>query len=203
MPRAKIKTPDEVAQVIAMREAGWTMPAISQKLDISIPTIQRIIKKHGVKTGAAQAALVHQAREQLLDNAFLLDRAQEIAAAMVNDDFAIAQQIRQKAAEAVDAIDPADGPLALRGLAAAATALKLSQDVWRRALPLDRLNEAHHVEELPELVVRVMTEEDVKELRERQRRELAVLNGGVIDDEESPPIPEEEGDGIIVIDDSG
>lgn len=200
MPRTKRKTPDEVAQVLAMREAGWTMPAIAQQLGVSIATIQRITKKHGVKAGAAQAALVQQAREQLLDNAFLLDRAQEIAAAMVNDDFALAQQIRQKVAEAVDAIDPAGGPLALRGLAAAATALKLTQDVARRALPLDRLNEALHVEEMPELVVRVMTEEDVKELRERQRRELAVLNGEVIDDKESPPIPEEEGD-VVVIED--
>ncbi|NHN79692.1 hypothetical protein HA520_20855 [Azotobacter chroococcum] len=184
-----------------MKEAGWTEPAIAQKLDISISTIRRITKKHGVKTGAAQAALVQQAREQLLDNAFLLDRAQEIAASMVNDDFALAQQIRQKVSEAIESIDPTAGPLALRGLAAAATALKLTQDVCRRALPLERLNEALHVEEMPELVIRVMTAEDVKELRERQRRELAVLNGEVIDDEESPPIPE-EGDGIIVIDDS-
>ncbi|WP_240931790.1 helix-turn-helix domain-containing protein [Azotobacter chroococcum] len=201
MPRAKRKTPNEIVEILAMKEAGWTEPAIAQKLDISISTIRRITKKHGVKTGAAQAALVQQAREQLLDNAFLLDRAQEIAASMVNDDFALAQQIRQKVSEAIESIDPTAGPLALRGLAAAATALKLTQDVCRRALPLERLNEALHVEEMPELVIRVMTAEDVKELRERQRRELAVLNGEVIDDEESPPIPE-EGDGIIVIDDS-
>ncbi|MEM8213817.1 hypothetical protein Q4R51_21660, partial [Morganella morganii] len=40
-------------------------------------------------------------------------------------------------------------------------------------LPLERLAEATHVEQLSELRIRIMTDEDVRVMREQQRRESA------------------------------
>ncbi|MNR48721.1 hypothetical protein D3C85_1679920 [compost metagenome] len=47
----------------------------------------------------------------------------------------------------------------------------------RRALPLEKLNQALDIEQLPELQIHIMDEYDVAKLRAEQRREEAELNG--------------------------
>ena len=112
----------------------------------------------------------------MLNAAYSLEQVQRTAAALVLDDLAISQQIRAKLSECVDQIDPADSG-ALRALAASATTLKLTQDVTRRALPLEKLNMALDIEELPELQIHIMSEYDVAKMRAEQRREEAEING--------------------------
>lgn len=79
----------------------------------------------------------------------------------------------------------------MRTVVAAATALELTQKVARRALPLDRLAEATHVEELSELRIRIMTDDDVREIREQQRREAAERISG------NSLLTEEEDNGVV------
>lgn len=180
----KKATPDQSTQAVILREAGYTLPAIASRLDLSISTVQRILRTNKAVAGATTQALIERAREDMLNAAYALEQVQRTAAALVLDDLAINHQIRAKLSESVDQIDPTD-PGALRALAASATTLKLTQDVTRRALPLEKLNMALDVEELPELQIHIMSENDVARMRAEQRREEAELNGDAeaIDDE--------------------
>ncbi|UXZ95869.1 helix-turn-helix domain-containing protein [Pseudomonas phytophila] len=172
----KQKTPDQETQAVVLREAGWTVSAIADRLAISVSTVQRLLKKHHVVAGAGTQALIEKAREELLTAAFSLEAVQQTAASLVADELALVRQIRQKIASSVENLDPTN-PIAFRGLAAASTALKLTQDVTRRALPIDKLGQAMEIEELPELRIRIMTEDDVAEMRMQQRIEEAERDG--------------------------
>ncbi|MEE4132449.1 helix-turn-helix domain-containing protein [Pseudomonas viridiflava] len=172
----KQKTPDQETQAVVLREAGWTVSAIADRLAISVSTVQRLLKKHHVVAGAGTQALIEKAREELLTAAFSLEAVQQTAASLVADELALVRQIRQKIASSVENLDPTN-PIAFRGLAAASTALKLTQDVTRRALPIEKLGQAMEIEELPELRIRIMTEDDVAEMRMEQRIEEAERNG--------------------------
>jgi transcriptional regulator with XRE-family HTH domain len=172
----KQKTPDQETQAVVLREAGWTVSAIADRLAISVSTVQRLLKKHHVVAGAGTQALIEKAREELLTAAFSLEAVQQTAASLVADELALVRQIRQKIACSVENLDPTN-PIAFRGIAAASTALKLTQDVTRRALPIEKLGQAMEIEELPELRIRIMTEDDVAEMRMQQRIEEAERNG--------------------------
>jgi hypothetical protein len=170
------KTPPDIeAQVVVLREAGPTAPAIAIHLGLSLSTTKRICKRRGAVAGAATEALIDQARQQMLNTAFELDTVQQQAAALVVEDLSCASFIRQKMLEQLEQIKPGTSEpfKAMRAITAAATTLDLTQKVSRRALPLERLAEATHVEELSELRIRIMTDEDVQEMREQQRRESA------------------------------
>ncbi|RIZ46326.1 hypothetical protein CIK02_04185 [Pseudomonas putida] len=174
----KQSTPDQAAQAVILREAGWTVSSIAQRLCISISTTQRLLKKHNAVAGAGTQALIEKAREELLTAAFSLDAVQQTAASLVVEELALNQQIRTKLANALEILDPAH-PIAFRGLAAASTTLKLTQDVTRRALPLEKLNQALDFEELPELKIHIMTDRDVTEMRAQQRLEEAERDGNL------------------------
>ncbi|MCU7217786.1 MULTISPECIES: helix-turn-helix domain-containing protein [Pseudomonas] len=180
----KQKTPDQAAQAVILREAGWTVTAIAQRMSISVSTTQRLLKKHNAVAGAGTQALIEKAREELLTTAFSLDAVQQTAASLVADELALNQQIRTKLANALEVLDPTN-PIVFRSLAAASTALKLTQDVTRRALPLEKLNQALDIEELPELKIHIMDDADVAEMRAQQRLEEAELEGDLqgIEDE--------------------
>lgn len=183
MPGKK-KSPDQAAQAVILREAGFTLPAIASRLDISVSTAQRILKANKAIPGASTQALIEKAREELLTCAFSLDAVQQTAASLVVEELALNQQIRTKLANALEVLDPAN-PIVFRSLAAASTALKLTQDVTRRALPLEKLNQALDIEELPELKIHLMTDADVAEMRAQQRLKEAEHEGNLdgIEDE--------------------
>lgn len=174
----KQKTPDQATQAVIFREAGWTVSAIADRLAISISTVQRLLKKHNAVAGAGTQALIDKARDELLTTAYALESVQQTAASLIADELALTQQIRLKLANAIESLDPAD-PVAFRGLAAASTTLKLTQDVTRRALPIDKLNQAQDIEELPTLQIHIMTEQDVAEMRAQQRLEEAEMSGDI------------------------
>ncbi|QEY64960.1 helix-turn-helix domain-containing protein [Metapseudomonas lalkuanensis] len=172
----KHATPDQSAQAVILREAGYTLSVIAERLGVSLSSVQRLLKKNHAVAGATKQALIEKARDDMLSSAFSLERVQQMAASLVLDDFALSQKIRQKLHRALDAIEP-DSPNASRALAANATTLKLTQDVNRRALPLDKLEQAQAVEELPALEIHIMSGMDVEEMRAQQRLEEAELNG--------------------------
>lgn len=175
----KKATPDQSTQAVILREAGYTLPAIANRLELSISTVQRILRTNKAVAGASTAALIEKAREDMLSAAYSLEQIQNTVAALVLDDMAISHQIRAKLYDCVDQIDPTDSG-SLRALAASATTLKLTQEVRRRALPLEKLNMALDIEELPELQIHIMSEYDVAKMRAEQRREEAELNGNTV-----------------------
>lgn len=172
----KKATPDQSTQVVILREAGYTLPAIANRLDLSISTVQRIIKTNKVVAGTGTLALIEKAREELFTSAFSLEAIQQTVAELVTDELSLSRQIRIKLANALEALDPTD-PTVFRSLTAASTTLKLTQDVTRRALPIDKLNQAQDIEELPTLQIHFMTEQDAAEMRAKQRLEYAEMNG--------------------------
>ena len=186
-------TPDVEAQAVILREAGYSCPAIAEKLDLSLSTTKRILKRRSAVAGAATESLVEQARQGMLNTAFDLDAVQQHAAALVLDDLALSRMIRGKVVEVIEGLDLSTSTpyQAMRTVVAAATALELTQKVARRALPLDRLAEATHVEELSELRIRIMTDDDVREIREQQRREAAERISG------NSLLTEEEDNGVV------
>ncbi|MBW8337093.1 helix-turn-helix domain-containing protein [Stutzerimonas stutzeri] len=186
-------TPDVEAQAVILREAGYSCPAIAEKLDLSLSTTKRILKRRSAVAGAATESLVEQARQSMLNTAFDLDAVQQHAAALVLDDLALSRMIRGKVVEVIEGLDLSTSTpyQAMRTVVAAATALELTQKVARRALPLDRLAEATHVEELSELRIRIMTDDDVREIREQQRREAAERISG------NSLLTEEEDNGVV------
>ncbi|WP_226687227.1 helix-turn-helix domain-containing protein [Stutzerimonas stutzeri] len=186
-------TPDVEAQAVILREAGYSCPAIAEKLDLSLSTTKRILKRRSAVAGAATESLVEQARQGMLNTAFDLDAVQQHAAALVLDDLALSRMIRGKVVEVIEGLDLSTSTpyQAMRTVVAAATALDLTQKVARRALPLDRLAEATHVEELSELRIRIMTDDDVREIREQQRREAAERISG------NSLLTEEDDNGVV------
>lgn len=186
-------TPDVEAQAVILREAGYSCPAIAEKLDLSLSTTKRILKRRSAVAGAATESLVEQARQSMLNTAFDLDAVQQHAAALVLDDLALSRMIRGKVVEVIEGLDLSTSTpyQAMRTVVAAATALELTQKVARRALPLDRLAEATHVEELSELRIRIMTDDDVRGIREQQRREAAERISG------NSLLTEEEDNGVV------
>jgi predicted transcriptional regulator len=172
----KKATPDQNAQAVILREAGYTVPAIAHQLEISVSTAQRILKANKTVAGATRQKLIAKAREDMLNAAFALEKVQLIAASLVMDDLSISHQIRSKLSMAIEQLDVTD-ITSFKALAASATALKLTQDVGRRALPLERMEMALDVEEMPELRIHIMSEYDVAKLRAEQRKEDAEQNG--------------------------
>lgn len=69
MPGTK-KTPDQNAQAVILREAGYTLPAIASRLNISVSTVQRILKSNKAVAGASTKALIERAREEMLNTEF-------------------------------------------------------------------------------------------------------------------------------------
>jgi hypothetical protein len=104
------------------------------------------------------------------------------AARLVQDDLAHARHLRDLLVDAstvMKAETLKDAVLVYRAAAAYSTALKNTSDMLRHSLRIDRLDDTDD-EELPTLVVKVLTDDDVARIRESQR--AGTDNLDVIDD---------------------
>lgn len=176
--------PDTAAEIVTLRAAGWTLPAIAQRTGVSLATVKRTCGRHRVKAGGDQAALVAAARKELIAALSDDERVRSIIGGLINDTLGHIALGREKAAEAVGFLEPTDTKTAavtLRGLAAHATALKAHADTLRSLLPKPELAP----DELPILRVETLTADEVAAIREAQRRESALLNGDLEEDETS------------------
>lgn len=175
----KSLTPDQISHAVALREAGYTVAAISERLSMSPRSLQRLFARSGAGKGAASAKLVQEARDALLRSLTSNDRIREEAARALVDDLAHARQLRQRmteAAEHLTASDLREAALLMRAAAAYSTALKNTSDMIRQTLQVERLDSVDAVADLPELVVRDLSAEEVRELRHCQEQEDAGLD---------------------------
>jgi AraC-like DNA-binding protein len=165
------KTTEELQRAIVLREAGYTLAAITERTGISASTLQRAFRKHAVGRGALSTVAVEQARQQLLNDADFVGGLKHSVASAVTDDLAIVRQIRETLVLSLEALasdDVTPAPIKARALAAIATAAKLSQDIQRRSLRMD-YPESRQADELTTLVVYKMTDEEVREAQNRLR----------------------------------
>lgn len=165
----KMPTPDEISQALALREAGYTTLAISQRLGISVRTLQRHFAATGTRKGSIKEEVLKKAKEDLLACVTSDKAIKEEAARLVADDIAHAVHLRElmlEASEHMKATNLQDVVQVMRAAAAYSTAIKNTSDTIRHNLRVERLTDTE--DELPELVVRELTSKEVEEIRDER-----------------------------------
>src|SRR5688572_29476689 len=94
----KSLSPDQLAEAVALRTAGFTVAAIASRLGFSVRTISRVFERHRTRKGAATSELIEQARQELMSAVTSPERVREEAARLVADDLAHARLLRAKIA---------------------------------------------------------------------------------------------------------
>jgi AraC-like DNA-binding protein len=160
-------TPAQIMEASALREAGYTALSISQRLGISVRTLQRHFAEHGVKKGSIKKEVLAQARTDLMKRITSDDAIKEEAARLINDDLAHARFLREvmiDAAEQLQATSLKEAVLVMRAAAAYSTAIKNTSDMMRQSLRVERCIDDTD-KELPELVIKELTNDEIEELR--------------------------------------
>jgi AraC-like DNA-binding protein len=166
-----VATPDVLGGALAMREAGYTVLAISQRLGMSTRTLQRHFAANGTRKGTVKTALYNRAVADLLSSITSETSLKEEAARQLADDLAHARHIRElmhAASLVMTATNLPEAALVMRAAAAYSTAIKNTSDIVRQSLRLDRFRDDLG-EEMPELVVSELTQESIAELRDEHR----------------------------------
>lgn len=163
----KTASPAEISQALALREAGYTALSISQRLGISVRTLQRYFAEHGVKKGCIKEEVLAQARADLLKRVTSDEAIKEEAAKLINDDLAHAMHLRElmiNATEHLQAASLKEAVLVMRAAAAYSTAIKNTSDMMRHTLRIERTIDDTD-KELPELVIKELTSGEIEEMR--------------------------------------
>lgn len=163
--------PDEIAQALAMREAGFTTLAISQRLGLSIRTLQRHFALNRTKKGALRDEVLISAKAELLARLTNDEVIKEQAARLIADDIAHAAHLREvilHASEHLKATNLPDAVKVMRAAAAYSTAIKNTSDIIRKSLGFDRISE-EAATELPELYIAELTEQEALDMRAADR----------------------------------
>ena len=182
-PKRTSVTPTLQAQIIALREAGYTNLAISKRLGIGVRTVQRHLTSAGVKKGSLKNELIEQAREEALSLLRSDPAIKQAIAQLLIDDLAHVSHVRElmvEASEHLKATDVKTAALVLRGAAAYSTAIKNTSDVLQKHLSK---HDHSDIQDLPTLIVQELTAEQI----ERMREENFVRDGNNIDDDSSSP----------------
>lgn len=170
----KTAGPDEISQALAMREAGYTALAISQRLGISVRSLQRHFAASGTKKGALKADVLRRAKDDLMARITCDQAIKEEAARLVADDLAHSLHLREvilAASEQMKATSLEEAALVMRAAAAYSTTIKNTSDIIRHSLRLKDM--ADDMDELPELVVTELSQEEIVALRRQPDLDVA------------------------------
>lgn len=196
-------TPREYATAKTMWQSGdYALSEIAEKVGVSAAALSRRFKRDGVKRGSyadKTAAAVQKSIERT-------------AAAQAEELAAYAHDLKTNALKAIDLFNkkaysdvaraikdnkPVGERLTdLKALEVASKIIASNYATGANILGLDR--ELDETEQLSELRIKLMTEDDVKELREQQRREAAEAAGELEATEELTEEELAELDDIIV-----
>ena len=162
-----MRSKDDLTRAVILREAGYTLSSVCEKTGLSPSTCYRHFKSLDVARGALSKDTLKTAKQRLLADAGLIGDLKHAIASQINDDLALARSIREGLALALEGlIDDDDTPSALksRSYAALAVTLKTTSDLMRRCLQIDD-GGILAVAELPQLVIRKMSESEIKEVQ--------------------------------------
>lgn len=166
-----------IKRAITMRLAGATLSIISSETGLSVSTLYRTFKKNDVSRGGITAELVSEARKKLIHETTFIDNIKFMIASSISDDLELARQIREAVALSLEeVINDSRIPATIksRSLASLSTALKLTQDVQRKALNVDKTDQANQINELPILTIRKMTNEEFLAIKNRAKNETEI-----------------------------
>lgn len=181
----QVAPPDVVSEALALREAGYTALAISQRLNMSVRTLQRHFASAGTRKGALKNEVLQRAKDELIARITSDETIRNEAARLVADDLAHSLHLREvilAASEQMKATNLVEAALVMRAAAAYSTVMKNTSDMLRHSLRLEqRGNES---DEFPELVVSELTQAEIEQMRST--------------DESDEPAPvDEEADEVI------
>jgi len=177
-------TPKKVLErAVILREGGYSLTSIATKLNTSVSTLSRHFKRHAIGKGSLCGDAVLEAKQQLLNDAGFIDSLKNQIAASITDDLAHVKQLREASALLLEEI-MSDKNLPAhykaRGVTALTTGVRLTQEVARRALQVDKLEP--EAQDLPELTIRELTNDDVQEMRAKQAEENAECGAEYVDE---------------------
>lgn len=172
----KTATPAEISEALALREAGYTALSISQRLGISVRSLQRHFADHGTKKGSIKKEVLDNARADLLKRVTSDEAIKEEAARLINDDLAHAQHLRElmiNATEHLQATSLKEAVLVMRAAAAYSTAIKNTSDMMRHTLRIEKSIDDTE-KDLPELLIKELTSDEIEAMMKAGREEDAL-----------------------------
>jgi lambda repressor-like predicted transcriptional regulator len=175
-------TPPQKIQALTLRSAGYTITAISDKTNISVSTLKRLFKTHSVKKGELKKKVISKATDELIHDASTIEVLKREASSLIHDDLAIVRRLRAAMAEAIEVLEATDTTEALqvmRAVSAGAVALKSTSETLRKTLGMDKDDDA--TGDLPELVISVLTEDEMQDIRNHAASMSAGLDNGMGD----------------------
>jgi len=190
---AKHITPAQKKQALILRVAGYTITSISDKTNMSVSAVKRLLKEHLVKKGELKQSVIDKATDELLHDASAIEEIKREVASLIHDDLAQVKRMRTVMAEAIDvltATDTAEALQVMRAISAGAVALKSTSETLRKSLGMDKDDEVSG--DLPELVISILTEDEMSDIR----IQAANLSAG-IDDSTGGTLEDVEDDVII------
>ena len=188
-------TPPQKRQALTLRAAGYTITTISDKTNVSVSTLKRLFTEHKVKKGELKQSVINKATDELLHDASTVEEIKREIASLIHDDLAQVKRLRLAMAEAVEVLEAADTTEALqvmRAVSAGAVALKSTSETLRKSLGMDRDDDVSG--DLPELVISVLTEVEMSDIRIQAANNLSIGiddgTGGILEDFEEEVIVE-------------
>jgi len=186
-------TPPQKKKALTLRAAGYTITAISDKTNMSVSSVKRLFAEHMVKKGELKQSLINKATDELLHDATAVEEIKREVASLLHDDLAQVKRLRTAMAEAIEVLEATDTTEALqvmRAVSAGAVALKSTSETLRKSLGMDRDDEVSG--DLPELVISVLTEGEMSDIR----IQAANLSAGI--DDGTGGILEEAEDDVVI-----
>lgn len=155
--------PDETKEALTLRQAGWTLSAISDKIGASPSTLYRLFKKSGTTRGAITAESVEAAKQQIIQDADFVESLKHQIASSIVDDLQMSKSIKEQALLTLELLETENDSsmIKARALAALATSIKVASDVQRRCLRIDDPTLTPQSEDLPTLTITKMTDEEI------------------------------------------
>jgi AraC-like DNA-binding protein len=163
-------TTAQKTKALTLRAAGYTIATISDKTNVSVSTLKRLFKEHLVKRGDLKKAVIDKATSELLNDCATVEAIKRETASLILDDLAMVKRLREAMASAMEVLEASDTSEALqvmRAVSAGAVALKSTSETLRKSLGLDK--ESDVSVDLPELVISVLTEAEMENIRNDAR----------------------------------
>lgn len=160
-----------------MREVGYTVLSISQKLGISVRSLHRHFAENGAKKGTLKQEVMDSARAELLKRVISDDSIREEAARLINDDLAHARHLRSIMVDAsalLTATTLPEAVLVMRAAAAYSTAIKNTSDTLRHTLRIERTID-DTADDLPELLIRELSQNEIVKMAGERQEDDAIL----------------------------
>lgn len=155
-----------VRRIAVLRAAGYSIASIAEKTNLSARTVARVCSRNGIaKSTNFRAALVEEAKSQLLADIDSIAFIKGELAGFVRDDISQAKRLREKLALLTDHLEVSDlesACQAARAISAIATSLKLVREIG-----LERIIERQDANDLQDLPIIEMSSAEAEEMRRK------------------------------------